>query len=210
VSAAAPIPQYAFQEELAMKWKTFMGYTAAATLCATLTLVAQDKKDAGAPPPEVLARMMPGPMHKKLEPLIGSWTATGKWRMAPDAPWQEFTSTAERKWILDGRFIEERVKSEMMGQPFEGIGLIGYDNVRQEFTMVWLDNMGTGTWVSTGKADGSKFTFEGTTSDPMTGEKNMWTKSVLDISTPQHTLKGFAKDPAGKEFTSMEMTMSKK
>ena len=193
-----------------MKWRTFLGCTAAATLCATLTLVAQDKKDAGAPPPEAMARMTPGPMHKKLDPLIGSWSATGKWRMTPDAPWQEFASTAERKWILDGRFVEERVKSQMMGQPFEGIGLIGYDNTRQEFTMVWVDSMSTGTWVSAGKLDGSKLTFEGTFSDPMTGEKNVWSRSVLDMSAPQHTFKGFAKDAAGKEYVNMEMTATHK
>jgi len=31
----------------------------------------------------------------------------------------------------------------MMGQPMEGVGYTGYDRMRKQYTMVWLDNMST-------------------------------------------------------------------
>ena len=193
-----------------MRKRTFLGFTAAATLCATLGLMAQDTKDAGAPTPEMMARMAPGPMHKKLEPLIGKYEMTGKFRMAPEEPWQELKADVERKWILDGRFIEETVHSDWMGQPWEGRGVIGYDNVRQQFTMIWFESMSTGTSSSTGKLDGTKIVFEGTNSDAMTGEKDRWSKMVIDLASPQQLGKGYCKDKAGKEFEMMEMSFAKK
>ena len=117
-----------------MRTKSFLGLTVAATLCAAAGLVAQNAQEASAPPPEVLARMQPGPMHRKLEPLIGNFQMTGKYRMTPEQPWQEFKADVERKWILDGRFVEETMQSEWMGQAFEGKGILGYDNVRVHLT----------------------------------------------------------------------------
>lgn len=190
--------------------KTFLGLTAAATLCATANLVAQDAQEASAPSPEMVARMSPGPMHEKLDPLIGEWKMSGKYRMTPDAPWEEFDATVERKWIMDGRFVEETVESEFMGQPFKGLGIVGYDNVREEYTMVWIENMSTGTWMTTGKLEGDKLVFEGENSNCMTGEKDCWGKSVLEMADGRHTFKGYSKGPDGKEFVSMEMVATPK
>jgi hypothetical protein len=189
-----------------MKTKTFLGLAAVVITSAALSLAATQD----APSPEMMARMAPGPMHAKLEPLIGSWKMTGKWRMTPDAPWEEFEADVERKWILGKRFIEETVTSEFMGQPFEGVGIVGYDNTREQFTMVWLENMATSTFVSTGKLEGGNITFEGVNSDAWTGEKNKWGKSVVSLTPDNQTFKGYCKDESGKEFQNMEMLAKKR
>src|SRR5438067_679566 len=85
------------------------------------------------PDPKVMMEAMmrhgtPGPEHKRLEPLVGSWTFTGKMWMDPSAPPTEFTGTTERKWILDGRFVLDETTSTFNGMPFRGIGCSGYDN----------------------------------------------------------------------------------
>src|SRR5439155_14095109 len=64
----------------------------------------------------------PGPEHKKLEPIVGSWTFVGKMYEDPGAPPTEFKGTAERKWILDGRFLLDETKADFGGMPFQGIG----------------------------------------------------------------------------------------
>ena len=189
---------------------TFVGAMAFAVLSGGLVLVAQDVQEATAPPPEATARMAPGPMHAKLEPLVGSWHMNGKWRMSPDAPWQDFEASIEREWILDGRFVQETLTSEFMGQPYEGLGLLGHDNTREEFTMVWVDNLSTGTATSTGSLDGSVMTLTGENSDPMTGAENRWSKSVLDLSADVHTYTGYGKGPNGEEFVTMEATGTRK
>jgi hypothetical protein len=198
--------------EIAMNWKwtTMLAGALAATLCASAGRTAQDAREASAPSPEALRRMTPGPMHAKLEPLIGSWTMSGKFRMTPGDPWQEFEAQVEREWILDKRFVQEKVESHFLGQPFEGIGLIGYDNVREEFTMVWVESMATGTWLSRGRLEGGKLVFEGENSDAWTGEENRWGKSELDLSGTVHSYRGLCMDAAGKEFVSMEMTAKRR
>src|SRR3989442_393914 len=46
----------------------------------------------------------PGPEHKALEQFVGTWDTTAKMWMAPGAPPQETTGTAENKMTLGGRF----------------------------------------------------------------------------------------------------------
>lgn len=191
-----------------MKKFVVLGGTAAALACASLALASQDPQEASAPSPDAIARMQPGPMHEKLEPLVGEFEMKGRWRMSPEAPWEEFVADVQRAWILDGRFIEEKVESEFMGQPFTGMGILGYDNTREEFTMVWVENLSTGTWFTTGTLEGNKIVFEGENSDCMTGEKNRWGKSAVDLTT--HAYQGWSRDASGKEFISMEMTSEKK
>jgi hypothetical protein len=191
-----------------MKKFAVLGGTAAVLACASLALASQDPQEASAPSPEAKARMEPGPMHQKLEALVGEFEMQGRWRMSPDAPWQELTADVHREWILDGRFVEEKIDSEFMGEEFHGIGIVGYDNTREEFTMVWVENMSTGTWFTTGKLQGTNLVFEGENSDCMTGEKDRWGKSSVDLATGQY--QGWSRDASGKEFVSMEMTSEKK
>ena len=178
---------------------------------AAITYARQETQEASAPSPEMLARMAPGPMHAKLEPLIGKWTVTGKFRMTPDAAWEDFGGTMTRDWIMDGRFVREEVESEWMGQPFHGLGILGYDNVREEFTTVWIENMSTGTMTSAGTmgADGA-ITYEGVNSNCMTGEKKCWSKSRLVFKSPtEHVYTSYSKDDSGKEFQSGEIVATK-
>ena len=99
----------------------------------------------------------PGPEHAKLQPLVGNWTYTCKFWMDPSQPPMESTGTIERKWVLGKRFVEEKVVgTNFDGTPgFEGVGLIGYDNGRKQYTSSWTCNMGTGTSTGLGEADAS-------------------------------------------------------
>ena len=157
--------------------------------------------------------MSSGPMHEHLKPLVGSWEMSINHRMTPELPWEESTAQAEREWIFDRRFVRETVKADFMGQPFEGIGLFGYDNVRKEYCFMWIDNMGTGIMTAPGSsADGGKsIAFEGTNANPMTGEKDAWFRHVMRIvSDQENVFEMYAKDKSGKEFKTMEITARRK
>lgn len=119
--------------------------------------------------PEEFAKAMaeagkPGPEHAKLQALEGTWTYTCKFWLDPSQPPMESKGTIERKSVLGGRFLEERVTgTNFDGKPgFEGFGLLGYDNGRKQFTSAWSCNMGTGTCLGLGSADssGAKLTFQ--------------------------------------------------
>jgi hypothetical protein len=83
----------------------------------------------------------PGAAHKALEPLVGEWTAEVKSWMAPDAPPTVSKATAKASWAFNGRFVREEFNGEMMGKPFHGMSLIGYDNQKQKYNSVWVDDM---------------------------------------------------------------------
>src|SRR5262245_48056445 len=97
----------------------------------------------------------PGAEHKKLEPLVGTWDSVCKFWMDPSKPPMESKGTMERKWILGGRFVEEKVEgTNFDGKPgFEGRGRIGYDNAQKKYTMTWNCTMGTSTCNGTGTVD---------------------------------------------------------
>lgn len=155
----------------------------------------------------------PGEHHKHLEAFVGHWETVVKFRMAAEAPWMESKGTSTLKWVLGGRFLMEEVESEMMGQPFHGLGYSGYDNFRKQYVSLWMDSMMTGVHTSTGTCDtsGKVFTYHGKTDDPMTGERDKPYKMTLRVVNPDKTVtEMWMNGPDGKEFMSMEIVYTRK
>lgn len=156
---------------------------------------------------EKMKLMAPGEAHKALEPLVGKWNYKSKFTM-PDGKTEESAGTSETTLIYGGRFIKQEVKGTWMGQPFEGTGYIGYDNVRGEYQSIWLDGMMTGIMKDAGSYDAAAktFSFSGINSCPMTGEKEMKTRSQIVITDNDHnTMTAFVPGPDGKEMQAMEI-----
>ena len=143
------------------------------TLCVVLmTSVAFAKDDKAAQPMDPQAAMelykklaTPGEPHKLLASLAGNWTTKTKEWMEPGKPPMESTGSAEMKMLLDGRFLQQEYSGQMMGQPFSGLEIIGYDNLRKRYVTTWMSTMGTGTFIMEGTAsdDGNDHHVEGTT-----------------------------------------------
>ncbi len=150
----------------------------------------------------------PGANHAVLKSIEGTWMVTSRMWMKPgDAP-QESAGTSMMVWILGGRFLQQQFKSNWMGQSFEGIGYIGYDNVKKAYVSVWMDSMSTGIFQSTGQYDAVTKTLRdaGTFSCPMTGEKERPFRAEWRfVDNDHHIYSMFMKDSAGKEFKSMEL-----
>lgn len=166
---------------------------------------------------KMMALGSPSENHKLLESLVGEWTHTVTMKMQPDAPAQESSGTNTNKWIMDGRFIQEEASGSMdMGgksQPFLGLGIVGYDNMNQEFTAIWIDNMMTGIMTSKGQYDAKTKTIteKGTMSCPMSGEKNKPFRSEVKlIDNDNYTYSMYTKDKSGKEFKSIEVVYKRK
>jgi len=154
----------------------------------------------------------PGENHKVLEPLIGKWDHTVRWWMSPEAPAQESQGRNENTWIMGGRFLQQTATGTAMDQPFEGMGLTGYDNVREEYISIWIDNMGTGMMSATGQYDpvSKTITEAGTLACPMTGEKNKSLRSEWKIiDQDNYTYLMYSNAPDGKEFKTMEVVYTR-
>ncbi len=154
----------------------------------------------------------PGEHHKVLEPLAGEWTTAGTFSPAPGAPTTESKGTCKRKSILGGRFIQEEFKGDFLGMPMEGIGFMGYDNLKKKYVNSWMDTMSSPIMISLGTMDDSKkeITLVGEYDDPLTGKvkKN---RSIFKIdSKDKNTWTMFDTGPDGKEFKSMEIVYTRK
>lgn len=155
----------------------------------------------------------PGEHHKMLEPLVGSWEAKTRWWTDPAAPPDTSSATAQAKWILGGRFVMDEAEGMMMGMPFHGMGITGYDNYKQQYINVWLDEMSTSFLHCTGAIDatGKVITMNGTYDDFATGQKNKTFKSITRIiSNDKHVYEMYELKPDGKEFMNFEVTYTRK
>jgi hypothetical protein len=150
----------------------------------------------------------PGSGHRVFQQAVGRWSHTVRLWMKPGDKVQESQGTSENTLIFGGRFLKQEASGYMNGQPFQGLGYTGFDNLRGEYQSVWMDNMGTGMMVGSGTQDPISQTIResGTFSCPMTGDKATWYRSewkITDNNNQTYTLYG--KGPDGKEFTSMEI-----
>jgi hypothetical protein len=157
------------------------------------------------------AACTPGPAHQALEPLVGDWIVEVKMWMEPDAPPTFSKGTAKSSWTLKGRFVQQEFNGEFMGKPFRGISFTGYDNVRQKYRSVWIDDMSTTMVTSEGDADpeGKVITFGGSYACAMTGEKDKATRQIYRIlSRDKHVFE--MHDPArGENSKTLEITYTR-
>ena len=181
------------------------------------TLLAQEKP-ASKPPdmdPAMMKAMMdagtPGPAHKALDTMTGTWDVTVKSWMAPGTDPMVSTGTAESKWVMDGRYVEQRFLGDFMGMKFNGLGYTGYDNVKKQYFSTWMDSMSTGMMVSwsTG-VSGNTMTFKGTYADPMTGKDVMCDQKLIVVDNDHTTYEMWSPGPDGKLFKMMEIAYSRK
>lgn len=191
---------------------------AAACLCAaaliTTVSIADDKKpalDQNAMMEVYMKAATPGPVHAEMAKMAGKWKLDVTSWMAPGAPPEKSTGTAEFKTILGGRFLQQEVKSEMGGMPFEGMGIEGYDNVSKERFGMWVDNMGTGGMVMKGKCGvGEKVCkFSGSYNDPMTGKAKRVREVLTMNNDNSFAFEMWGPDEAGKEFKVLQIVYTR-
>ena len=188
-------------------------------LCLVLTVsvaMAKDKKPEKQMDPQTMMEMYqklatPGEPHKLFASLAGSWTTKTKEWMEPGKPPTESTGTAEMKILLDGRFLQQEFTSQMMGQPFSGIGIDGYDNLRKKYVTTWIDTMGTGIFQmeGTASADGKTITLKGRHDEPGGGQmthRAVW--KIVDSNAQSFDMYGTHKH--GKEMKMLEIAYTRK
>lgn len=110
--------------------------------------------------------------HQVLEKFVGHWNTELKIWMDPSQPPMVSKGHSEAEMMLGGRFVETDFTGSMMGMPYNGMGIMGYDNNRKLFNSTWVSNMDTGMHVARGalNMDGTILTLIGEMDEPMSGE----------------------------------------
>lgn len=162
----------------------------------------------------------PGPSHRLLNMFAGTWnTRTTMYGtdVDPQTGIANPTSTSVHKgrakttWALGNRFIREEFEGEMLGVPFQGFGLMGYDNGARKFTNMWVDSLATSMMSSQGKyfAEENRFEFLGRVYDPLLGgERNV--RTTIDIISPrEYLVTTYEPSPQGQEMKTLEIRYEK-
>ncbi len=148
--------------------------------------------------------MTPGPVHQQFAKMAGDWKATVTNFM--DGQEAKSEATAKYEMILGGRYLKSYITGNMMGMPFEGIGLDAFDNATKEYISIWIDNFGTGALNLKGKMDDKTgdIVYTGTMVDPMTGKDQM-TKTVMKQIDDDHQQMVMYMIDGGKEVKNMQI-----
>ena len=153
----------------------------------------------------------PGAAHAALAKSAGEYTLSVKSWQAPGTEPMVEPGTATRRMILDGRVMIEETKSSMMGQPFTGYGMHGYDNVTGKHWATWNDSMSTGLMVSEGSCDDKGgCSFVGSWNDPVTKGKTTARMTTRWTDANTEVFEMYGPGPDGKEFRMMEITYTRK
>jgi hypothetical protein len=173
-----------------------------------------EAKKEGAMSPEMEAMVKaatPGAQHKVLKMMAGTYSAAVTAYM-PKAKPVKSAGTSVNKMILGDRFLSQEFSGKMMGKPFSGVGLTGYDNTQKKFVYVWADEMSTTLVYMDGTADktGKVITVDGVFPDPATGKPKKVRGVTRITNDKKHTFDWYEVPEKGKPVKSLEIVYTRK
>ena len=150
--------------------------------------------------------MTPGDMHKMIAKYDGDWSEDVSFWMKPGTAPTKTNSTCHSEMIMDGRYQQSKISGDVMGMPYQGFSLLGYDNLKKLFTNVFVDNFGTGTMTLTGTWDDNSKTiiFKGSEVDPMSGKDMDVKETIQFVDDDTEKFQMFMESDKG-EFKTMEI-----
>lgn len=163
-------------------------------------------------PAEWVALSKPGASHRLLETFAGNWDVRIRFWSSPSAEPQDSYGTSTLSWILGDRFLKEDFQGDVLGDSYQGLGLMGYDAAARRFMTVWLDSLNTVIAVQQGNfsPDTSTFELHGEVYDPLLG-RNKTTRSEIRILSPdQYSVTMTDMAPSGPDFKSLEIVYSRR
>ncbi len=191
----------------------------AASMAVTLGLAvsagAQEKAKAPNDAATVAAMenaMTPGEGQKKLDFLIGTYDVKIRTWVDPSKPPIESAATSVATWVLGKRYVQQMLAGYVMGEPWSGIGYVGFDNTTKKYVMTYMDSDSTGMEWYTGTMDaaGKNAKMTGTTHDDVTGKLQSVELRLSVTANGDHVTEVWQGDPNGKLARVMELQYVRK
>jgi hypothetical protein len=162
---------------------------------------------------EAMTRSMtPGAPHALLASLAGDWDVVTRMWMDPARPPAESSGTATNVMTLGGRYLQSTFRGHVLGMAFEGVSLMGFDNVTGQYQSAWIDNMSTTIMYATGSYDPAAkvITMRSEMSDLVNPRIKVPVREALTILDARtHRMEMF-ETRDGKERKSLEITYTRK
>ncbi|WP_411121825.1 DUF1579 family protein [Streptomyces sp. x-19] len=156
--------------------------------------------------------LTPGPRHRVLDPLVGTWKATKyNYVLSKDGkPVVSHDIKVKVRWInkTGDRFLEERTEGTLAGKPYYRVGIMGYSNIDRRYEWTTFDSVTPTTMTyrgTPGSCTASEITIPGEFTDPgILGPeyqgKTIPMRTVVRIdSADRHTFDLYFTPPGQKE-----------
>jgi len=153
----------------------------------------------------------PTPHHLALQRQVGTWDAVVKVFTAPGQPPMVSKAVEVNTLVPGGLWLTSVFKSELMGTPFEGRGIFGFDPALGKHVGTWIDStvMALAHPMGTCK-DGCKevtLTFEG---PDMTGKTVTYQNITVEQGPDRRVMTLHVKGPEGTFQPTMEITYTRR
>jgi Protein of unknown function (DUF1579) len=151
--------------------------------------------------------MTPGEGQKRLEPMVGTFDVRIRIWVDSSKPPVESQATSVNVWVLGHRYIQSMLSGHTLGEPFNGIGYIGYDNVGKTYEVTWMDDASTamtlyqGTFAGAGKTAKLK----ATVLNAVTGKPTPVEMRMTLADNGDHVTELWGQGLGGKPFKMMEL-----
>ncbi len=162
---------------------------------------------------EYMKLTQPGEPHKLLKSYVGTWdTVTKIWMGGPGSEPMTSTGSSVFTSVLGSRWIKEEHTGTMMGMPYEGVGMMGYDNYKNLYVSTWFSNMGTEMLQMSGARNPKTgvVTMYGTMDEPQIGVHGRTVKYVMTPQDADHYTFSIIDLHAGDDYKVIELSYSRR
>ncbi len=148
--------------------------------------------------------------HQFLSKYAGDWDVDVTYWTAPGAPPTKSAASFKAASRLGGRYVMMEFSGFMMGQSFEGIWLVGFDNLEQKYNTLWIDNTSTNFFITKGTREGNVISESGSWPDPVSGRTLQVKARTTWISDDEFRYEQFMVLADGSEHKGMEFSSKRR
>jgi Protein of unknown function (DUF1579) len=109
--------------------------------------------------------------------------------------------------VLGGRYVQSMLSGHVLGEPFNGIGYMAYDNVAKAYQVAWMDDGSTAMTLYQGRfsPDGKQVQLKATVLNPLTGKPGPSEIRMTLAANGDHVTELWGQGLGGKMFRMMEL-----
>ncbi len=137
----------------------------------------------------------PGPQHKKLAELEGTWNLSIK------SDSGDSKGKSVYKLECGGLWLTSDFQSDFGGMKFQGKGMDGYDPAKKKYVSVWVDSLTAAPMFFEGDFDakGEKLTMTCNSTVPGSTQAAVWRSVTTIVNKDKHTFEMYLKPEGGQE-----------
>jgi len=139
----------------------------------------------------------PGPEHKKLDVLAGSWTLEGDMKPSPMGPGGKISENEKCEWMEGSFFLICHVDFKSSMGDGSGMSILGYSAEDKAYTYREYNSWGE-SMESKGSVDGDTWTW---TSDEKMNGKPMKSRFTMKMTSPTSYTFSFEMSQDGTNWT---------